>query len=768
MSLKSLWRPNRLIQVTLFIVMIGNAVAWALNFVDDISHVGDILAWQEDRTHTCGGHFIDRAITKHQSIHFTANKAELIDAQNQVCWQGKTQLSTHNMELEFEHLCFRHDTNVDQWQQLMSDKPLWLKKKHLRVYANDLQWNKKDDILHFKNTWYRFYLNNIKRYAWGNASNIDHLPQGKLIIKHAKLTTCSIRHPTWYLSTNRIMIDRKSGWASSGHTVLHGFGLPIFYWPYLRFPIDKRRHSGWLYPTIQSRRQGWSVAVPWYWNIAPNRDVLFLSHVHSRRGFGLGAKFRYLTKTTQGHWSVDSLSNDRVFQDDILASDANISTEDRAQVLGLKTFRYGLRWQHHQQIDAAKIHADIRYMSDDYINSEMDNHFDLMGKEDIPSKLDIDMPMQGLNLSFRTYQVLKPIWRVDYERLFDRLPQLTYHVDHIISAQQRLSWIIKYGYFRPSDSQIIDEQIAARRLVIIPTWHKDFDMNGLKVKQQASLFMNDYNIDDQKQKSVKNMIPSIITTVKTPIKPFEFGHWQGQIQARWVPYHDQSRAPIFDTSISPASLDHFFNVNRFAGHDRWGDDASIGWYLHATQFVQKHPWQWTLAQRWVAHKHRVCLFEDCSADPLAQHHWSALLLRIKQDEQHRLEIGYDVKQKRWQNMQLMYRWPGKIIDMQASYSYLRHNNFQLKSNALTAVDENQIILGIKAHYDDHLGFDAHLRFDIEHNKDDIDLAVHYKTCCLSTIIFARRFWIGVDSQHKSLYRHVYGVRIGLTGLGHVG
>ncbi len=67
-------------------------------------------------------------------------------------------------------------------------------------------------------------------------------------------------------------------------------GVPIMYLPWMSFPLGTERKSGFLFPTLgHSTRGGVQFALPYYWNIAPQRgphlrtDVLLASRPRRQR-----------------------------------------------------------------------------------------------------------------------------------------------------------------------------------------------------------------------------------------------------------------------------------------------------------------------------------------------------------------------------------------------------------------------------------------------------------------------------------------------------
>jgi hypothetical protein len=92
--------------------------------------------------------------------------------------------------------------------------------------------------------------------------------------------------------------------------------VPILGAPVLSFPLSDERKSGWLPPSVNiDNKSGLELAVPWYWNIAPQRDATLTPIVYSRRGFGLDSEVRYLAPAHRGEVEWHWLPNDRVVGD---------------------------------------------------------------------------------------------------------------------------------------------------------------------------------------------------------------------------------------------------------------------------------------------------------------------------------------------------------------------------------------------------------------------------------------------------------------------
>src|SRR5437667_185424 len=117
----------------------------------------------------------------------------------------------------------------------------------------------------------------------------------------------------WWLSARHVRMDFESNTGVAQGAVLRFQGVPILAAPVLSFPLSDQRKSGWLPPNFNlDSRGGFAVSVPYYWNIAPQRDATFTPLVSSKRGVGLGSEFRYLEPGYQGSVNVDLLPNDSV------------------------------------------------------------------------------------------------------------------------------------------------------------------------------------------------------------------------------------------------------------------------------------------------------------------------------------------------------------------------------------------------------------------------------------------------------------------------
>ena len=153
--------------------------------------------------------------------------------------------------------------------------------------------------------------------AGGQADRIDFSDANRLRATHATYTSCTRAdnvQPDWLLRTDRIRLDFSTHEGIAEGAVLQFLGLPILGLPVLSFPLSDDRKSGWLPPTVVplDSRNGFTLAVPYYWNIAPNRDATLIPTLLTKRGLALDSEFRYLEPGHSGRARLNWLPQDRV------------------------------------------------------------------------------------------------------------------------------------------------------------------------------------------------------------------------------------------------------------------------------------------------------------------------------------------------------------------------------------------------------------------------------------------------------------------------
>lgn len=145
----------------------------------------------------------------------------------------------------------------------------------------------------------------------GGAEVFARTSETKMELEQAQLTSCEPESNAWVLKASEMTIDSETEWGTAKHARINAYGVPIFYTPYMTFPVSDKRKSGLLFPSIStSEKDGLDYTQPIYLNLAENYDATVIPRYIHGRGFQLGAEFRHLsslfsTQITGAHLSDD-------------------------------------------------------------------------------------------------------------------------------------------------------------------------------------------------------------------------------------------------------------------------------------------------------------------------------------------------------------------------------------------------------------------------------------------------------------------------------
>ena len=151
----------------------------------------------------------------------------------------------------------------------------------------------------------------------GKAQRIDFVDDKRVIARQATYTTCERDNeaswlPAWQLRGERFYFDFETEVGQVSSPTVRFQNVPILHWPgTLSFPLSDKRKSGVLPLTYTlDTTSGVSLTVPYYFDIAPNRDATLTPTYMSKRGVNLASEFRYLEPGYRGTLRADYLPGD--------------------------------------------------------------------------------------------------------------------------------------------------------------------------------------------------------------------------------------------------------------------------------------------------------------------------------------------------------------------------------------------------------------------------------------------------------------------------
>lgn len=285
-----------------------------------------------------------------------------------VVTQGYRQIKANKAQLN-------QDTGM-----LIMDGQLELREPGLLVLGSDATVNQNQNTLEVNQATYALQAESLR----GTAARINKTDDGKLKLKSATFTRCAPNDNTWSLKGSQITLDTLSKQGVAKNVRLYIKDIPVFYFPYFRFPIGDQRLSGFLAPSFIIDDNGVNTSTPYYFNLAPNYDLTFTPHLVNAHGVLFEGNLRHLSRLFATDLNAAFLSDDSGdidANDKILIDNGTITQAAAAPFAGQDRWLFNLDqvggktqpWS--TTIDYTKV-SDIDYFRDfdsQTANSQNDN-----------------------------------------------------------------------------------------------------------------------------------------------------------------------------------------------------------------------------------------------------------------------------------------------------------------------------------------------------------------------------------------------------------
>ncbi|MBB6206044.1 LPS-assembly protein [Paraburkholderia fungorum] len=396
----------------------------------------------------------------------------------------------------------------------------------------------------------------------GSAERVDLLDTERSVFTKGTYTACSCSdNPAWYLKGGEFDFDTGADEGVAYNSVLFFQGVPIFASPWLSFPLSGDRRSGILPPSYSvSSTNGFELSLPYYFNIAPNRDLTVTPRLISKRGVQLQSTFRYLSPTYSGSITGEFLPDDHLTH----------------------TNRYALYIQHNQNFG----NGFGGYI---YYNKVSDNTY----PEDLSSSVSqflngtqlLYQQEAGLTYNNGPWSVLarEQHWQTLTPSVapYGREPQLNVKYAKYNVGGFDYGAEADYTNFRITTGDLTQGQ----RVMFNPYVSYSVVGPGYFVTPKVQWHLASYNLNnisnDVPVGTPKNFTESIPTLSFDTGLIFDrsvrlFGQdyiqtLEPRIYYVYTPYRNQASAPLFDTADSDFGLAEIFTPNTFVGNDRIAD-----------------------------------------------------------------------------------------------------------------------------------------------------------------------------------------------------
>jgi LPS-assembly protein len=484
----------------------------------------------------------------------------------------------------------------------------------------------------------------LKSNAYGSADRIDFVDNAHTVMHNASFTTCQRKPgpgwmPDWFFKGDKISIDTDRNTGLVEGASVRFKDVPILPVPEIEFPLNDERKSGLLPPNIGvDNIGGLEVTQPYYWNLAPNRDITFFPTYWSKRGLNLGTEFRYMESSApqppfQGQMRFDYMEKD------LLRSDSR---------------RWSMQYKHDGLINpyvaggAMGLNLNVNRVSDD----DYWKDFSVSSGTGIQRLLSNDVGLNWTNGSITTgmraqkWQTLQdlsnPLNRITPP--FDRLPQFTARLQRFNLSGFDVS--VDGDLTRFSSARDVDCATAASngasklfyncapnadRAVSWVQLSRPFVSSFGYVTPKMQIHGRSYQFDGGLPNTLfynghQGQTSASVTTPTFSLDAgmaFERQHrlfdraWIQTLEPRmfyvYTPYRDQNYLPNYDSGSNAFNFASIFTENAFGGHDRISDSKLLT--LGATsRFIDPETGaegaRFGIAQRLRMQEQRVTLPDD--------------------------------------------------------------------------------------------------------------------------------------------------------------
>ena len=609
----------------------------------------------------------------------------------------------------------------------------------LIAQSDHINYNLKDETGDLSNS---FYIAEAT-HAHGNAAKISRTSPSVVILDDASYTTCPPDEtPTWKIQAKKIEINQDTGRGSTKNTKLYIKDIPVLAVPYFNFPIDDRRTTGILSPSLGfSNDGGFELATPVYLNLAPNYDSTITPRVLSDRGLMLEGEFRYLTEDF-GKGSIWG---------GYLPSDRKYDNKDRKDLHVLHDWQINKQWA---------TNLEYNYVSDKDFFADLDSNPDTRTElnQRRALKLNYAHGIPGLSAQFKAedFQTLDETIP-DIDKPYARLPQLL--VNYIGGNPQGLEFEVNSdsAYFKKSINDFKNQaqpngtrlynQFAARYNFRNP-WAfaiPEVSVRSLNTFYDQQTRDNTNFSSDSENKSV--VVPQF--TLDTGLTFEKEGKFLQTLSPRafyaYAPYRNQSGYPNFDSTTASISYDQLFNPYRFYGHDRLDDNnfASLGLSYSLFDPVGLERLRASIGQSYYFEDRRVTLNQINAIDTekktgpilslssqLSQNFTmstNSAWMSNGHNAQHDFQLYYTGHQGNLYNVGYFYR--DYLPDRQDAYD-------QVVASFIQPVKDNWRIMG-------------HVQYDIDnHVAREYLLGVNYESCCWGVSVYGRSYYNDLDNVNE--------------------
>ncbi len=581
----------------------------------------------------------------------------------------------------------------------------------------------------------------LDRNVRGAAGDVRMRGQGVIELADVKYTACPPGNEDWELRAGEISLNQQTRIGTGRDVRLDFKGVPILYTPWISFPVGDQRKSGVLFPTIgNSGKTGTMLAVPWYWNIAPNRDTTLFTRYYSSRGLRLDPEFRYLTDSSRGILYGEYLFDDR----------------ERGGSRSFVELRHATRFR-----PRTRLHIDAANVSDSNYFEDFGSGFEGTSVTFLNRSAELRHDTRHWSLVGRAqdYQVIDDLLP-DVDEPYALAPQLA-----ALGRWRDLPGGLSVALRAEASNYLRDLGPQGLRLDVEPSLGWRVDRHGTYLAADAALRHTSYSLSDVAaglDDSPTRSAPILSLDTGLVLERAVGSHRQRlqTIEPRllylYVPFREQDDLPVFDTALPDLNLVQLFRTNRYVGADRVSDANQVAVGLTTRLLDSAGGRQYlsaTLGQAFYFDDPRVRLPDEPVSSRASSDVVGELELSAYQDWSARVGVQWDPENTHIakSDFSLQYR-PASDRVINAGYRLQRDSIEQFDVSAAWPISR------------EWRGFGRWVYSMRESKTLDQFIGLEYGSCCWALRLITRRY---VGSRTGDTDTSI-GLQLELKGLSSVG
>ena len=575
----------------------------------------------------------------------------------------------------------------------------------------------------------------------GTADQAERVSQDVVKLENTTYSTCDFADRDWELKAEKAKLDREKGVGTAKHVTAKFKGVPFFYTPWMSFPLNNERKTGFLAPVFgRSSNSGIDLETPFYWNIAPHRDALFTPRYLSKRGVQLGGNARYLNDTNFGEVNLQYL-DDRDFDDE----------------------RYLVSIEHEHRI-TDHLRGDLIYnnASDDDYFEDLGDSIGVSSTRQLERRGDLRYRNSHFGGSWSGLLRMQQFQIVDDTSLpvndpFKRLPQI-----QVNNSFNNLPLGLEFR----SESEWVafdhDDRVDGDRLHLFTEVSRPWTAPGYFIEPSVRFMHTSYDLSSSAANNdPTRTLPSFSIDGGLIFEREAFSNRvRNTLEPRlfylYTPERNHEDIPLFDTGEYEFSFAQLFRTDRFTNADRVSDANQLTAAL-TTRFINQNSGdeiaRASIGQTFFFEDREVSLNNTGDDDDKTSNIAGELQISLTDRWQAIAAALWDPQEDEFNrtNTRLQYRSANNFI-FNIGHRFRRNDFSQSDISFIYPISEQWRAVG-------------RWNYDLRDSRDlDLLGGLEYDTCCWKLSFAARRF----TNDSEGDYNNSIEIQLTLKGLTSLG